>query len=121
MRPHLLLAIVLAAGCTDEAGTFEVSWHVPGDATCDSAKLELVSVVATELASGYTETYAARCLDGGLTTEPLPLGDYELTVTAWGNAGVRGGTRTRYATLAYEGQINRMPSVSFVASSRDAP
>ena len=114
MRPLLALS-VLAAGCMDEAGTFDVSWHVPGDATCDSAKLESVSVVATELASGNAETYAARCLDGGLTTEPLPLGDYELTVSVSGTWGDRVDTKTRYATLAYDGQINREPSVGFVA------
>lgn len=107
--------MLLAAGCTDESGQFEFSWYVPGDATCDSAKLQSVSVVATELASGDSETYDATCLDGGLTTEPLPLGDYELAVTVSGTWGDHVDTRTRYARLAYDGQINREPSISFVA------
>lgn len=115
MRPLLLLTIVLAAACTDESGQFEISWHVPGDATCDSAELQSVTVVATELASGYAETFTARCLAGGLTTEAMPLGDYELTVTVWGTFGDRVDTRTRYATLAYDGQIHRQPSVGVVA------
>jgi hypothetical protein len=116
MRPLLLLPFVLAAGCTDQSGTFEVRWHVPGDSTCDSAKLESVSVVVTELESGHAETYDSTCLDGGLTTNPLPLGDYELTVTVWGTWSDRVDTRTRYARLAYDGQIKREPSIGFVAN-----
>jgi len=114
MRP-LLALIVLAAGCTDESGRFELSWHVPGEATCDSAKLQSVSVVAMELDSGHSDTFSSSCLDGGLTTDLLPLGDYELTVTVWGSWGDRVDTKTRYATLAYDGQIHRAPSVGLVA------
>lgn len=113
MRPLLLLSIALAAGCTDETGQFSLSWHVPGSSTCDSAELRSVSVIATDMESGQGEAFAATCLDGGLTTEPLPLGDYELTITVRGAGSDRVETRTRYATLSYDGQINHQPSVSF--------
>ena len=114
MRVLLLLSIVLAAGCIDESGTFDVSWHVPGESTCDSAELQSVSVVTTDLESGHAEMFTSSCLAGGLTTDPLPLGDYELTITVWSEGGERVDTRTRYATLAYAGQINRTPSVGFI-------
>lgn len=115
MRAALVLSILLA-GCIDESAQLAVSWHVPGDATCDSAKLETVEVIATELASGHAETYRSSCLAGGITTDALPLGDYELDITVWGPWNDRVDTRTRYATLAYDGQINILPSVAFVAS-----
>jgi hypothetical protein len=98
-------------------GQFTLSWLlVPpsgwSHSDCGSLDVDQVAATLHNVATGETQTAMAPCASGALITDPLPLGEYEVDIGAFGLAGERADAETTstHGFLLTDGQQAVLPA-----------